>query len=81
MRTNLDRMARYVVVATVGTALPTSVAMGQEPVVERSAQSRELAKVIDRSNWAFQEMDQSIAKAREILGIADQMGLSNLPTR
>lgn len=75
MRTSLDRMARYVVLLTVLAALPTSVAMGQEPLIERSAQSREWAKVVDRSNWPLQEMDQAIAKAREILGIADQMVL------
>lgn len=75
MRTSLDRMARYVVVIAVVTALPTSVAMGQEPVIETSIRSREMAKLADRSTWALQEMDQAIAKAREILGMADHMGL------
>ena len=49
--------------------------MGQEPVIETSTRSREMAKLADRSTWALQEMDQAIAKAREILGVADQMGL------
>lgn len=75
MKTDLDRMARYVVVVTVVTALPTMVTMGQEPVIGTSAQSREIVELAIRSNWALKDTDQAIAKARKILGVADQMVL------
>jgi len=60
---------------TVAAALPATVAMGQEPVIGTSAQSRETVELANRSNWALGDTDQAIAKARKILGIADKVAL------